>query len=261
MADAPSQVEVLFQDDAFVAVAKPPDLSVHSGPGAGSHVLREVKARFGELLPVHRLDKQASGVLLLARNKAALKTAQNVWERARKTYWALVEGAPSEATGVIDAPVLDHRSEKPERVRVAMDWHRKNNPKLELPEPPSPGRSAVHPAGRPTQTEFEVRAQFSAGGKTWSVLHVRPRQGRLHQIRVHLAHAGWPLAVDAFYGTRSELRTRDWGLGDDVLLTRVPLHALKLELPHPMRPEVQLSIEAPLAADLAGLLGSLEAQR
>ena len=251
------ELEVLYRDDDLLAIHKPPGLAVHEAPGPGSSVLRALREQHGlaALSPVHRLDKDVSGVLLLARTTFAARFLQKLWPSVEKRYWALCEGVPSPAQGAVDAPILENQTGKPQRLAVAFRYFAERNPGVEIPPPPAPKTSAVHPAGRPARTEYRV---VEALGDRWSVLEVTPRQGRMHQVRVHLAHLGAPLAVDALYGRRAALTARDaGGEGDAVLLARISLHAACLVFPHPREPERRITVEAPLPVDLRETLAAL----
>lgn len=240
-------MEILFQDEAVVAVLKPSGLSVHDAPGPGGSLLRalrEENALVG-LSPVHRLDKDVSGVLLLARDRAAARALERRWGEVEKTYLALCEGVPSPEVGTIDAPILEHQTGKPHRLESALRKFREANPGVELPPLPAPKTSAVHPAGRPSRTRYRVIEAF---GSAWSLVEVQPEQGRMHQLRVHLKHLGTPLAVDPLYGHRRQLL---FGAERRVGLARVSLHAARLSFPHPHESARKVTVEAPMPADLA----------
>lgn len=247
-------MEILFQDDALVAVLKPPGLSVHDAPGPGRSLLRALREEnaLSDLSPVHRLDKDVSGVLLLARDRAAARALERRWSEVEKTYLALCEGVPASHEGVIDAPILENQTGKPYRLETALRKFREANPGMELPSLPAPKTSAVHPAGRPSRTRYRVVEAF---GDAWSLVEVQPEQGRMHQLRVHLEHLGTPLAVDPLYGRRVRLTAEDVGAGSgDVLLARVSLHAARLTFPHPREAGRVVTVEAPLPGDLAAVL-------
>jgi 23S rRNA-/tRNA-specific pseudouridylate synthase len=254
-------IAVLYTDASLLAISKPAGLSVHEAPGPGSSVLRELREGQGlsGLTPVHRLDKDASGVLLLAKSKEIAALLQSLWSRAEKTYWAICEGVPPQTSGTIDALLLEHQTGKPERLANAVRYYKKTHPDAPLPPLPAPKSSAVHVAGRSAQTDYRLIESFGR----WSWLEVRPHQGRMHQIRVHLAHLGCPLAVDTLYGRRKVLLARDLssesGEPDAVILSRMPLHAAKLAFPDPRKSERLISVEAPLPADMEKLLIVLRA--
>lgn len=188
--------------EEYLAIDKPAGIAVH-GPGGALSILRE---RFGPSLAlVHRLDRPTSGVLLLARTPEALRAAHAAWPRdVTKTYLARTRGVPQPAEGTIDAPLLEHRSGKPELLRRALAARYSATIAGQLmtgrrvgdiPLPPPPGHTAVHPAGREARTDFRV---LENEGKT-ALVELTPRQGRMHQIRVHLLHLGTPLLFDPLY--------------------------------------------------------------
>jgi 23S rRNA-/tRNA-specific pseudouridylate synthase len=257
-------MNILYSDEILIAVNKPPGISVHDAPGPGSSVLRELreKNKLTDLTPIHRLDKDASGVLLLARNPKAAAEWQKVWPNVQKVYVALCEGIPKRDCGVIDAPILENQTDKPERLTRALAYFKKMNPNASIPELPPPKTSAVHPAGRESQTEYRVLERFELKKSSWSWLELRPQQGRMHQIRVHLKHLGNPLACDPLYGKRRDLNQLDVeGTGSRVLLTRMPLHAIALSVPR-VEPRIgNIAITAPLLEDLQEVLEYLRARR
>jgi 23S rRNA pseudouridine1911/1915/1917 synthase len=260
-------MEILYQDEAVVAVLKPPGLSVHDAPGPGRSLLRALREEnaLSDLAPVHRLDKDVSGVLLLARDRAAARALERRWSEVEKTYLALCEGVPSPREGVIDAPILENQTGKPHRLETALRKFREANPGAELPPLPAPKTSGVHPAGRPSRTRYRVVEAF---GDAWSLVEVQPEQGRMHQLRVHLAHLGTPLAVDPLYGRRARLpgpqgaspapetEVPEGAAGDSrgPIRPRVSLHAARLTFPHPRAAGRVVTVEAPLPEDLAAVL-------
>lgn len=167
---------ILFQSADFVVLDKPAGLPVHAGPRGGASVEDWFAAlsrrRTGPWL-AHRLDADTSGCLVIAVRRAALLAAQAAFAegRAGKTYWAVVQGGPTEESGTIDAPLLK-RSAK-------AGW-----------------RMVVDPAGQQARTHWRVLGR--AGGRAWLELH--PATGRTHQIRVHCAHLGCPVLHDPVYG-------------------------------------------------------------
>jgi tRNA pseudouridine32 synthase/23S rRNA pseudouridine746 synthase len=181
---------------------------------------------------VHRLDRGTSGVLLFARTAEAHRATNLAFDRGepRKRYVALVAGAaPAEA-----------------RVEVAIAPARRGRMR--------PAR-AGDPRGKKAVTlvrRLEAFPPLSWTGGPLSLVEALPETGRTHQIRVHLAAAGTPLAVDPDYGAKGPLRGPDGA----VLLARTPLHAARLELRHPARGGA-LVVEAPLPADMAAALEAL----
>ena len=174
--------EILYEDLDLLAVNKPADLVCHPTKGdVYSSLISRVRLHVGEKFPSHlvnRLDRETSGVVLVAKHPEVAKQLAKLWERraVRKTYWAIVHGHVREERGLIDAPLgVDERSE------VAI-------------------KSCVRPDGQPAQTEFEVLRRFvRAGGEfTWLRLHLLT--GRKHQIRIHLQHFGHAIVGEKLYG-------------------------------------------------------------
>jgi len=188
--------------EAYLAVDKPAGVAVH---GAGG-LLGALRERFGSgLALVHRLDKETSGVLLLAKTPEALRAALAAWpSHVTKTYLAVTRGVPEPREGVVEAKLLENRTGKPELLRRALRaaygpsraGHLLSGRRVgAIPPLPPPGRTAVHPAGRPARTAYRV---LEDRGDT-ALVELRPETGRMHQLRVHLAHLGTPLLGDPFY--------------------------------------------------------------
>jgi tRNA pseudouridine32 synthase/23S rRNA pseudouridine746 synthase len=224
---------VLFSDRHLLAVEKPAGRLVIPGRLGGEPSLREeLEGEHGRLWVVHRLDRGTSGVLVFARTAEDHRALNLAFDRGdpRKRYLALVRGTP---------PAED-------RIEVAIAPARRGRMR-----PAIPG----DPRGKPSVTRVRLLEAFPArpwAGGALALLEALPETGRTHQIRVHLAHVGHPLAVDPDYGDAEPL------LGADgrTLLARTPLHASRLELRHPASGE-GLVLEAPLPPDLAGALDAL----
>ena len=231
---------VLLEDEYLLAIAKPAGVAVHGGSGVSSGVIEQLrqsrqthqslgdKAKFLEL--VHRLDKETSGVLLLAKKRSALVALQEQF-RARdtgKTYAALVFGAWPKNLKVIDQALhktLDAAGER--HVNVVPDTH-------------ADGRRSI----------TLIKAQQPAGPCT--LLDVSIKTGRTHQIRVHLAHAGHPIVGDPKYGDF----TRNKAFARDQHFARMFLHARELAFDHPATGE-RITLAAPLPAECQTLLTRL----
>jgi len=170
-------VRVLYRDALMLVVDKPAGIPVHRGPKGGQYF----EGYFGELrygLPrnpalAHRLDRDTSGCLVLGRHHKALEKLGLLFKQGKisKTYWAIVEGEPTEAEGLIDLP-LAKRDE-------TRGWWMK-----------------VDEAGLPSQTRWRVLHR----AKGLSFLELEPLTGRTHQLRVHCAAKGWPMLGDPIYG-------------------------------------------------------------
>jgi 23S rRNA pseudouridine955/2504/2580 synthase len=214
-------------------------VAVHGGSGVSFGVIEQLRQarpaeKFLEL--VHRLDKETSGVLLLAKKRSALTALQDQF-RSRDTgkrYDALVFGSWPEALKVIDLPLhktLDAAGER--QVRVV---------------------SAAHEDGRRSITLVRVAQQLQAADQALSLLDVTLKTGRTHQIRVHLAHSGHPIVGDPKYG--DFVRNRELARGP-LRFGRMYLHALELAFDHPASGE-RITLRAELPAECATLLAALE---
>jgi len=228
-------LEVLYEDDDVLAINKPAGMVTHPAPGHGTGTLvnallgRGGSAAYGSVAGtnrpgiVHRLDRDTSGLLLVARNDRAQHAlmAQIQARRVKKTYLALVHGAPPAEVGRIEAP-------------IGRDPYRRT-------------RMAVVPDGRPSTTGYRVRERLVG----WTLLELDLVTGRTHQLRVHLASIGHAIAGDTVYGSGLARRGPD-GLG------RIFLHSWKLEFVTPAG-ERLVRVEAPLPAELEQALAALRA--
>jgi len=188
--------------DAYLAVDKPAGVAVHGARG----LLGPLREEFGAgLALVHRLDKETSGVLLLARTPEALRAALEAWPASvTKTYLAVTRGVPAPGEGVVTEKLLEHRTGRPELLERALRaaygparaGHLLSGRRVRaIPAIPAPGRTAVHPAGREARTAYRVLED--RGGS--ALVELIPATGRMHQLRVHLAHLGAPLLGDPLY--------------------------------------------------------------
>lgn len=226
---------ILFDDADLVAINKPADLAVVPGGGAKRVAIAALAEQLGlawkgadapRLRPVHRIDKDTSGVVLFAKNRPAQQAVSIQFQnnKVEKTYLALVAGEPGESEGEIDKPLARDESDRT-RMRIARH-------------------------GRPALTTWKVRERF----RGLCLLEVFPRTGKTHQIRVHLASVGLPLAVDPLYGRGatgvllSQFK-RDYRAKRDVeerpLISRLTLHAERLSLMHPDGSPLQIEAELP----------------
>ena len=238
----PREFPVVFEDDWLLALDKPAGVAVHGGSGVSFGVIEQLRrarpaARFLEL--VHRLDKETSGLLLLAKKRSALLALQaQLRERGpersmAKSYAALVAGRWPDNLKVIDVALhkyLDSAGER--RVRTVDDAH-------------ADGRRAI--------TLVRVARHFA----DWTLLDVTLKTGRTHQIRVHLADAGHPIAGDDKYGDRALNRSlARGGAVPETRFERMFLHAKGLRFAHPASGE-PMALEAPLPAACVRLLDAL----
>ncbi|HWL04635.1 MAG TPA: RNA pseudouridine synthase [Xanthobacteraceae bacterium] len=208
---------LLHRDGLMLVIDKPAGIAVHRGPKGGDNLEAHFDAlRFG--LPrapalAHRLDRETSGCLVLGRHRKALAELGRLFKNGRiaKTYWALVEGGPTEPEGRIDLPLG--------RLDATRGWWMK-----------------VDPEGLPSVTTWRVLGRSGGEGapfRTW--LALEPLTGRTHQLRVHCAAMGWPIVGDAIYGGA----VRDGG-------TPLHLHAREVVIPLPKnKPPVRVTAPVP----------------
>jgi 23S rRNA pseudouridine955/2504/2580 synthase len=227
-ANAQLEQAILFEDEHLLALNKPCGLAVHGGSGVSFGVIEQMRAqrpqaRFLEL--VHRLDRDTSGVLLLAKKRSALTAlhAELRAGRVKKIYLTLVKGK--------------WRSQK-QSVRLSLH-------KYVLAS--GERRVSVNAAGQEAHTVFEREQAW----REFSLLRAELKTGRTHQIRVHLAHLGFPIAGDDKYGD-SELNKRLARAG----LKRMFLHARSVSFKHPATGSM-LALEAPLPDELQAFLRTL----
>lgn len=223
---------ILYEDDSLIVLNKPSGTAVHGGSGLSFGVIEGLRAlrpeaRFLEL--VHRLDRDTSGVLLLAKKRSALRALheQLRLKGMQKNYLALVRGQWQSHCKVVQAPLLKNILQSGERVvRVSSE-------------------------GKPSETRFKVEERFEQA----TLVRASPVTGRTHQIRVHTLHAGHPIAFDDRYGDR-EFDRQLAATG----LSRLFLHAQSLSFEHPATGEM-MRVEAPLDGALRHCLQVLRQQK
>lgn len=230
-------LDVVFEDRALLVINKPAGLVVHPGAGNAAHTLQNALLAFDPKLAVvpragivHRLDKDTSGLLVVARTPevhTALVAAISEREVERH-YIALCMGVMT-AGGTVDEPIGRHRSQRT--------------------------RMAVRSDGRPAVTHYRVIKRFRAH----TLVRAELETGRTHQIRVHLSHIGYPIVGDPDYGGRRRLPA---GASPELVsalegFKRQALHAARLKLEHPVSRK-EMEWEAPMPGDIAGLVGILE---
>lgn len=219
---------ILFEDDSILVMNKPSGTAVHGGSGLSFGVIEGLRAlrpdaRFLEL--VHRLDRDTSGILLVAKKRSALRSLhEQLREKGmQKDYLALVRGQWPAHLKVVRAPLLKNILQSGERiVRVSSE-------------------------GKPSETHFKVEERYAHA----TLVKASPVTGRTHQIRVHTLYAGHPIAFDDRYGEK-EFDSQLAGTG----LKRLFLHAAALRFTHPQSGEV-MRVEAPLDEELKHCLALL----
>jgi 23S rRNA pseudouridine955/2504/2580 synthase len=212
---------VLYEDDEVIALNKPAGLAVQGGTKTYQHIDRLLSAwGEGQNRPrlTHRLDRDTSGVLLLAKNPdaAAFLAGGFARRRAEKTYWALVEGNPKPSQGLIELPL----------VKIGVDDRERM-----VPADPK------DPDAKPAVTEFKT---ISRAGPRAAWLELHPLTGRTHQLRAHLLAIGHPILGDPKYNSPKALEAA----GD----LKLQLHARRLRTPHPSGGMIE--VEAPLSPEM-----------
>lgn len=235
--------KILFEDDSLLVVNKPSGWVVNNAETTGQTptVQNWIKKKRAVANPkldvesefikrsgiVHRLDKETSGVLVIAKIPLAFEKLQEQFKKREvdKTYLALVHGVPKEATGTISAEV------------ARLPWRRT--------------RFGVVAGGRRALTLFKVVKLFERDGEKLALLSLSPKTGRTHQIRVHLKSIGLPVVSDTFYAGRKTSRNdRTW-------CRRLFLHASKIEFSHPVDGQ-KTSVASGLPPDLSEVLYRLD---
>jgi tRNA pseudouridine32 synthase/23S rRNA pseudouridine746 synthase len=208
---------LLYRDGLMLVIDKPAGIAVHRGPKGGASLEDYFDAlRFGLPRPpalAHRLDRETSGCLVLGRHRKALELLGNMFKHGKisKTYWAVVEGGPTDDEGLIDLPLG--------RLDATRGWWMK-----------------VDPFGQKSQTRWKVMGRgMDAGGAALTWLALEPLTGRTHQLRVHCEAMGFPIVGDAIYGSAP----REGGPGLQLLAREivVPIAknapAVRVEAPAP----------------------------
>ena len=233
-------VRIVHEDDRIVVVDKPAGLVVH--PGAGSpagtlvnallHHVKDLSGVGGVLRPgiVHRLDRGTSGLMVVAKDDGTHRALARQFadRQVQKEYLALVLGVPAKREGTIEAPIGRHPVER-KRMAVRAE------------------------GGREARSSYSVVEAFDGA----ALLRVRIQTGRTHQIRVHLASLGHPVAGDATYGGTRTPPSKGRGAREALLsLSRPALHAARLSFLHPVSGD-RVTFESPLPEDVAGVVRRL----
>ena len=241
-------LDILYEDEVLAVVNKPPGMVVHPARGHWSGTLTSalqfhfdrLSGAGGATRPgiVHRLDRDTSGVIIIAKNDPTHMALAGQFERreVEKEYFAIVRGVPDYDRDVIDQPIGAHPYSR-EKMAIRHD----------------------HVTSKQASTFYEVQERF----KGYAVLKLLPKTGRTHQIRLHLAHIGFPVLCDKLYGGRSQItggEIMNNPCEQTLLLSRQALHARRLKFAHPQTGEV-IEAVAPLPHDLQVVLDALRTYR
>ncbi len=248
-------LEILYEDDAIAVINKPPGMVVHPGRGHWEGTLASaLRYHFDELSEyggptrpgiIHRLDRDTSGVIVIAKSDKAHKLVSEQFENrlVTKEYFAITVGAPNHDRDLVDLPIGPHPYQR-EKMAIRRD----------------------HPQARPAQSFYEVERRFDG----FAAVRILPKTGRTHQIRLHLASIGCPVLCDRLYGGRARLTLAELrrpphsaalspaAANDpaDLLIERQALHARRLTIRHPVD-DRELTFEAPLPEDMTRTLAAL----
>ncbi len=227
-------LDIIYEDSDLIVINKAAGMVVHPGAGHGSGTLvnallahcSDLAGIGGDLRPgiVHRLDRDTSGLIVVAKHDRALHGLQRQFKRrtVAKIYVALVVGSLAQTEGIIEAPIAR--------------------------DPRNRQRMAVVASGKPASTRWSVVRRYRDRAGGWfTLIDISLLTGRTHQIRVHMAWLGYPLAGDALYGKASDLVPRQF------------LHARELAFEHPISGQ-PIRFAAPLPRDLEAVLEVLEAE-
>ncbi|TWU26099.1 RluA family pseudouridine synthase [Bythopirellula polymerisocia] len=246
----PIPLDILYEDDEIAVVNKPPRMVVHPARGHWSGTLASALIyHFGQLSQqggatrpgiVHRLDRDTSGVMVIAKNDLAHQNLSEQFQNrtVEKEYLAIVQGSPDRDRDLIDLAVANHPSQREKKAL--------------LPD---------HPTSRAAQTFYEVEERF----RGLALIRAFPKTGRTHQIRLHLNSLRCPVLCDKLYGGRTQLtlgelrnitRSKELAVGlspEEVLLNRQALHAQVLRITHPASGD-RLEFRCEIPPDLESLL-------
>lgn len=224
---------ILFEDPDYLVLNKPPLLATLADRSNPINLLKLVREKYPEATVGHRLDKETSGILIVAKNAEAYRAISLQFENRKviKVYHAIVQGRPDFTNKTVDAPI----------------------------EKLSDGRVRISNAGKPAQTVFNSINAFSQH----TLVEARPITGRMHQIRIHLSHINYPICGDATYGGPpiflSDIKRRykpSKNNTEETLIKRFALHSKKIQFLGLNGDAIE--VEAPYPKDFKALLNQLE---
>lgn len=244
-------LDIVYEDDFLLAINKPKGIIVHPSKGTQLGTVANALAYYAGSLSrgddpfrpgiVHRLDKNTTGIMLVAKTDEAHWRLSLQFERRliRKTYLGVVEGNPQLDSDVIDAPLSSHPTIKDRYIVPGV--HQKLKDRL--------AKNAV--------TEYQVAERF----RGYALVHLFPHTGRTHQLRVHMSYIGHPMAGDTFYGGHHVSELSLSGQGDDRPITsQQALHAYRIRFTHPIH-EKEMELQAPPPPELAKFIHLLREYR
>jgi len=230
--------EIIFENEDFVALNKPPGLlSIPDREGREESLKQILKEKYGSIYTVHRIDRDTSGLIVFAKNGDSHRFLSGVFEgrSVEKIYYGFVNGSPAAKEGIIEAPIMEH--------------------------PVRPGVMVINRKGKDSRTDYEVLRNFGI----YSYLKFRILTGRTHQIRVHMQHLGFPIVCDPIYGNGIPVLVSGFkkkyklSRSEDVekpILGRLGLHSASLSFVD--SGGISRFLEAPLPRDMQALLRQLE---
>lgn len=230
-------IDIILETPDFVAVNKPSGLlSIPDRMGIEISLKDLLKQKYGQIYTVHRLDKDTSGIIIFAKNEIAHKALSTLFEsrEMEKFYLGLVQGQMMNATGSIDAAIMEH--------------------------PGKTTKMMTHVKGKPSLTDYEVQEQF----RLFSWVKFQIHTGRTHQIRVHMQHIGHSIVCDEIYGDpkpvllssiKKNFKLAKVAEEEKPILSRLALHSSQLNF---IYEGVNYSLEAPLPKDLRAVLQQLK---
>lgn len=224
---AKNKLEVVFENEAFIALNKPAGLLSIPDRMQSEKSLKEMLIeKYGAIFTVHRLDKDTSGLILFAKTEAAHKFFSALFEERKieKFYLGVVHGSPAEPSGLIEAPISEH--------------------------PVNKGMMTIHRNGKPSSTGYTVLESHPS----YSLVEFQLHTGRTHQIRIHAKSIGHPLVADPLYGDgkplllsslKKNFRLSKHDDEERPMINRLALHSYKLMFTDPDGKEMELVAQMP----------------
>jgi len=227
-------IEIIFEDEFILVINKPTGVIVNRSATTKNKITIQdwlVKKGIGREVErngiVHRLDKQTSGILIIAKDDESMRKLQAQFKnrQVKKEYLALARGVIKPKSGTINAPITRN--------------------------PFNSQRFGIFVGGKLAITSYQVEAYYSNDNQKYSLVRLKPKTGRTHQLRVHLKHIGFPIVSDEWYGGRKTYKKDlNW-------CPRLFLQAMKIEFRHPQTSKI-ISLEVSLSNDLEKVLKYLK---